>query len=126
MRFRLFFTAICITTSLTGCQSLPTMEQMKVADYGSAPDSEKSKTWAKEKIKSTLLDPYSAVIQCDNPRKGAANILFEVQYGYLLACTVNAKNSFGAYTGAKDRNFWIKHGHGSLIETGITFTPAPD
>jgi hypothetical protein len=109
---------------LSGCEVMPTQEQMQVADYGSIPKPESAIKTAKSLILATLLDPYSAVVNCGNPVKGVVNKTFKNQYGYIVECRVNAKNRFGAFTGEDSSYFWIRNGHMEAIELPFDFVPA--
>jgi hypothetical protein len=42
-------------------------------------------------------------LSCGKPRKGwgRENMFDQPMFGYMVSCNVNAKNSFGGYTGAK-------------------------
>ena len=57
-----------------------------------------------------FLDPYSAMIACNEPRKAWADYSYNSVYGYLTHCKYNAKNSFGAYVGEKTEAFIISNG----------------
>lgn len=115
---------IISTLLLSGCETLPPKDQLASADYGSAPDNDKTKYIAKQLILKTLLDPYSAVVSCGNLMKGVVNIGFRNRYGYLLECQVNAKNRFGAYTGSEPVFFWIRNGGMENIDLPFDFEPA--
>ena len=55
-------------------------------------------------LSNTLIDPDSAKISCTHlPTQGWVwpGIGYDLQYGYISLCDVNAKNRYGGYTGAK-------------------------
>lgn len=108
----------CLTLSvaalLDGCASAPiTQEQIAQGDYGTPPPDHK--TYLKSYFESVLKDPYSAVYQFGEPYKGyltkapIAGGGIE-QFGWLVEVSVNAKNSFGGYTGMKQYLFFYKNG----------------
>lgn len=97
-----------LTVSLmAGCASTPppTQQQIESADYGKLPDNYKEQIQGAMSV--TLKEPYSAqysflepfkAYSQDgpwSPSKGAVN------YGWAIPVMVNAKNSYGGYTGAK-------------------------
>ncbi|KAF1697972.1 hypothetical protein CSC62_07445 [Pseudoxanthomonas jiangsuensis] len=109
--------SICLAAALaalTACASAPTADQQRVADYGEPIAQAEAVQLAKAFLATRLKDPYSAVYQCGQPTKGytEAAPLFgqKMQFGYLLDCAINSKNSFGAFTGAKPYQFLIRNG----------------
>ena len=101
----------------SGCASVaaPTASELAAADYGPPIAQAEAEALAKEVLATVLKDPYSAVYNCSAPEKGWRNdTVFEKykkHYGYVLKCTVNAKNSYGGYVGAKPYEFVINNGH---------------
>ena len=75
------------------------------------------------KISKTLIDPYSAVIKCGVPVKGWLNSAFKNYFGYMMGCTVNAKNRFGGYVGEKEVYFWIRDNGMTEIAPPFKFQP---
>lgn len=99
----------------TGCVR-PSDQTLSNADYGEYPNNyeEIVKTY----IGSMLKDPYSAHITFDGPpsAKFMSRILQPTVYGFGGIVTVNAKNSFGAYTGAKRYAYIIHNGRVVVLE----------
>lgn len=99
---------------LAGCASSPTLEQQAAADYGPPIGQEDAEAAAKAFLGTRLKDPYSAVYQCGPVVKGyvqsAPLVGQKMQFGWLLDCAVNSKNSFGAYTGLKPYQFLFRDG----------------
>ena len=94
---------------MNGCaeteKAVPT-QSFTMADYGAKPSVQSYKAEIRAKIQAKLKDPYSAKFKFDNPRKAlyAPKVLSVSIPGWAIPCTVNAKNSYGGYTGQK---FWI-------------------
>jgi hypothetical protein len=87
-----------------------TRQQIASADYGSYP------TNYEEKIKAyfdaRLKDPYSAHYRFGVPHKGYTYLhgtLRAADFGYLVNVYINAKNSFGGYTGEELHIAFIKN-----------------
>ena len=81
---------------------------MSSADYGPPPSN--YETTIKDYLSETLKDPYSADIKyLFEPRKDWTGLGGNKQFGYAVCARVNAKNSFGAYTGFKLAYFLIRH-----------------
>lgn len=89
---------------LSGCGlKRPPLHEINTADFGSPPDS--SEAAVREYLEDVLFDPYSAVIKCGEPKKGWVNHLGDIYFGWIVWCSVNAKNRFGAYTGVKKYHY---------------------
>ena len=106
--------------AISGCVSLaPTSQELQAQNYPEKPSMNAIKSAVAEyEIKyGTLKDPYSAQFQCGNPRKGgawtAATSPSGKHYGYIVQCVVNAKNSYGAYTGPEEKYYLLRGNPGS-------------
>lgn len=99
---------------VTACASSPTLEQQAAADYGPPLAQADAEAAAKDFLNSRLKDPFSAVYECGPVEKGfvqAAPLVGQkMQFGWLMNCAVNSKNSFGAYTGSKPYQFLFRDG----------------
>lgn len=104
-----------VSVFLIGCASgPPTAEQLANADYGtpiSQVDAEaKATTW----LRSVLKDPESAQIDWGQVEKGWARHApidgGGLIFGYKMDAQINARNSFGGYTGYKPYLFMFKDG----------------
>lgn len=84
---------------LAGCAVLKPAPD---ADYGTMPTAYEQPI--KAQILGALKDPDSARIKLHQPRKAyrVTNWVEPTLYGYLVVAEVNAKNSYGGYTGYKD------------------------
>ncbi|SDJ22809.1 hypothetical protein SAMN04487926_13837 [Paraburkholderia steynii] len=97
--------------SLAACASAPDRAAQDAADYGAYPANyEELVTDAQEAV---LKDPQSAQNKyLSTPQKGfmiAAGSSTPI-YGYRLCLNVNAKNSYGGYTGSKLTEVFIRNG----------------
>lgn len=109
-----FWSVGLVGLGLVACASSPTIEQQAAADYGQSIEQDAAEAAAKVFLGSRLKDPYSAVYECGPIAKGfvqsAPLVGQKMQFGWLLDCAVNSKNSFGAYTGAKPYQFLFRDG----------------
>jgi hypothetical protein len=96
-----FISIIFLIALLVGCASAPrpTAQQIEAADCGPFP------TNYEEIIKSVasknLIDPYSAQYTFSQPVKQLNRMTGNPVWGWAVCGTVNAKNRFGGYVGAK-------------------------
>jgi hypothetical protein len=65
-----------------------------------------------------LKDPYSAVYTFQRPVRSW--FFDETQMNWAVCGTLNAKNTFGGYVGA--RPFAVFYRHGRMVETSLTLT----
>ncbi len=94
---------------LVGCglKSPPSSTELISANFGSYP--ENYQEIIIRHFGRSLFDPYSAVYEFSTPRK-AYIYNFEYIYGWGVIGTLNAKNRFGGYVGAKPFNVLIRDG----------------
>lgn len=109
--------AVMISGGLAGCATKhipwrPTAAEIVAADYGAYP-----KDYAKivrDWYRQNLKDPDSARFgRITRPLSEHAIInqfRKEAVYGYSVCADVNARNSYGGYTGTKTRWFLIRNG----------------
>ncbi|MBM6442366.1 hypothetical protein JQF37_01825 [Pseudomonas sp. MIL9] len=99
---------------LSGCASGPTQQEISSAYYGSAPSQSQAESEIKGYFGRVLKDPYSAQYQFSQPRQGyMIGNAFEgrkLYTGFIIFVDVNARNSFGGYTGNKSYQFLFKDG----------------
>lgn len=104
------FFAILVTA---GCATKPTPEQIQSANYGASVYQEDAENAVKGFFSVYLKDPESARYSFGDVYKGyMVGSAFEgrkLEAGYLLDVTVNAKNSYGGYVGAKPYKFLIRN-----------------
>ncbi|KAF0865937.1 MULTISPECIES: hypothetical protein [Pseudomonas] len=98
---------------VTGCASKPTPEQIQAADYGASVYQEDAEKAVKNFFGIYLKDPDSARYSFGTVYRGyMVGSVFEgrkIEAGFLLDVTVNAKNSYGGYVGAKPYKFLIRN-----------------
>lgn len=106
--------AAAVSTFLTACVSVPTATEVAAADYGTPIGQEQAEEQAKQFLNPRLKDPYSAVWSCESVSSGyfkdAPINGGKVTYGWRLLCSVNAKNSYGGFTGLKRYGFLFRDG----------------
>ncbi len=102
------FLLICLCL-LFGCAPRPTAEQLASADYGAYPYNYQQVI--DRYLAARLKDPAS--LQYEHI-KGPTSIwvpsIASGKYGYGVCAYVNAKNSFGGYTGWKIHFFLLRDG----------------
>ena len=105
---------ILLSLVLGGCASMPTANELASADYGRYMSQSECENDVKQVLASYLKDPYSAQYrfgQCQKMGMGSAPVLgVPKQYGYSITTFVNAKNSFGGYTGEVTYIMLFKNG----------------
>jgi len=105
-KINILFTLIFISFIATGCAN--TIKHRSQVQYWQKPTKNEAMEKINEYLKTHLIDPYSAIVECSEPTEEAwiwAGVGYETQYGYLVICQVNAKNRFGGYVGAKNYIF---------------------
>ena len=97
------YIVILFTVILTSCATAPTSQEIDSANYGNYVESSKCVDLAKSYISSLMKDPESAMFSnmtCSKGWSGEVPIFqIKTTYGYRFKGRVNAKNSFGGYTG---------------------------
>ena len=104
---------LCLVGTLlilvSGCARTPTVEDLAKADYGAPISQAEAEAKASAFLKRHLKDPDSAKIEWgtvqtgwirDAPINGG-----QLRFGYVLDANINAKNSYGAYSGYKPYKF---------------------
>lgn len=101
---------------LLGCAGSPTAEETATADYGAMASAVEYKSQIENYFNSNLKDPASIQYKSISPpRKGYVRIANDwvgssTVYGYMVDATINAKNSYGGYTGFKTYSFLFRDG----------------
>lgn len=100
---------IC-TVGLASCAvgGPPNPTALQRVQFGAQPTQEDAIRKIQSYLAETLIDPDSLKLSCSNVSGKAwirGNPFDEPKYGYLVFCTVNAKNRLGGYTGAKPQTF---------------------
>jgi len=101
---------IFVMSVLAACASAPTQQEVDTAPIGPYPDNYQA--LIKANFAQSLFDPYSAVYEFSlSPTRGyAGNRIDGANVGWIVCGTVNAKNRFGAYVGAKPFVAVIRNG----------------
>lgn len=106
--------AAALLVVLSGCAGQPTAEQIAALDYGPPISQEAAEAQAKEAISSRLKDPYTAQFQFGPVYQGyvtgSALEGRKLSPGYLMDVQVNARNSYGGYTGYTPYKFLFFNG----------------
>tara|TARA_B100000029_G_C17229186_1_gene834681 strand:- start:168 stop:575 length:408 start_codon:yes stop_codon:yes gene_type:complete len=88
---------------LASCASIPNEDDISKADYGLAVSFSDCESQATEFISNRMKDPSSAKFvdfECYRGYEGSVPLAgVSITYGYRFYGQVNAKNSFGGYTG---------------------------
>lgn len=109
MRASALIAAVTTAAILAGCGLVtPSLQDLHTADWGPAPTHEIELATVRAQVGPKLKDPYSAVYECAPARHGWTNTMGHLQYGWLVGCSVNGKNSFGGYTGAEEHHFLMR------------------
>jgi len=99
---------------LGGCTSMPTASELANADYGQHMYQSECEGLARDILSNSLKDPYSAQYSfgsCQTMGGNSVPLLgVPKQFGYGMTVQVNAKNSFGGYTGDVTYIFIFKNG----------------
>ncbi|WP_306150751.1 hypothetical protein [Roseovarius sp. MMSF_3281] len=108
------FIALGAALTLAACSEPATVADRQSADYGRAMAQSECETIAKQNILQGLKDPQSARITygtCEKTVMHSIPIMgIPKQAGYRIVASVNAKNSFGGYTGAQPWVVLMKNG----------------
>lgn len=83
---------------MAGCATIPSQQEMANANYGQLPANYQDQI--KEHFAVMLKDPQSAIYKFKEPTKHYAG-----RYGWKVVLFINAKNSFGGYTGEDEKHF---------------------
>ncbi|MGC1034166.1 hypothetical protein [Pantoea agglomerans] len=122
-----FFVSLALTCSVllvTGCAPKPpSMTSIKNASYGVLPNDYQQQI--KKYMTSILIDPESARYTFEPPFKAysqdgsLSSTAGGVVYGYAAGVQVNAKNSYGGYTG--NQLYVFMFSNGVMYDTTMNF-----
>lgn len=113
-------TAVALSMSLSACATMkmPTEQQIQTADYGKPVSQKLGEAVAKDLMHGYLKDPDSAKWSCQDIYKGWRKFGLldggKTYFGYFMNCAVNAKNSYGGYTGDRFYQFIFHDGTVSI------------
>jgi len=120
---RTVFIALVIASffGLAACATAPTPEQLAHADYGPRP-TENHQEIIKEWFAERLIDPTSPLYSFRNPVQGYTkdSPLYgtQLQFGWIVCGTVNAKNRLGGYVGREPFFTLFKDGRMVFVYDG--------
>lgn len=100
---------VAATVMLTGCAG-PMPKKSADLKLAAPPTKEESMRKIMSFLNDTLIDPDSAKVSCTHiPTPGWIwpGYGYDIKYGYMSVCNVNAKNRFGGYAGGKRYVFRI-------------------
>lgn len=100
---------MAILPLLASCVSAPPIDYAN-GDFGLSPYGEHTRiaNFTRGWINSKLKDPYSAHVSLSYDQASVINEGVRI-YGYSISADVNAKNSFGGYTGTKSIGPYFAH-----------------
>jgi hypothetical protein len=105
--------SVFVAVTLASCASKPSQSEIASANYGSYPDNYKEIT--KRHFGDVLKDPGSARYNnWRGPSKGWRATMGGNRFGYRVCVDVNAKNSYGGYTGRE--TFYLMINGGQVID----------
>jgi hypothetical protein len=109
MKYFRTITLLALVFMFVGCVTPPTNDELMLADYGQFPT--EPEPLIKDYMQSRLKDPSSAQYQfVGGPVKmWVKGDTVKHVFGYGICTRINAKNSFGGYTGAQPYLFMIKN-----------------
>lgn len=109
---------------MAGCASGPTPQDIASADYGSSIPQAQAEERVRQYFNGSLKDPMSAQYQFSQVSKGyivgGAVEGRPLYAGYIISVNVNAKNSYGGYTGNQAYQFLFQNG---LLVKGLKVNP---
>lgn len=116
--------AIVIVAALTGCATVPANEELHTAASEPAPERDVGVAMIEAAIRDKLKDPESAQFEWPHGFvDGWYQRPFGQRYAGWITCgTVNAKNSYGGYTGRTAAIGVIRNG--VVVETNLDETSA--
>lgn len=102
----------------------PSKNDLASADFGKPIDDVSAQVSAKRYLDRNLKDPESARVRWLGVKRAwiAGSLGEKTSFGYALTAAVNARNSFGGYTGEKQYFFFFRD---SILIGGIDVTKLP-
>lgn len=117
------YLVVVLMLFLAACVPTIPQEKWAQADFGEKPEGTKYLEFIEDSIKSRLIDPDSLKLTCAEPRKGSVKDgvgYAPHKFGWVVYCSVNAKNRFGGYVGAKPYVYLFQ---GNNYITSQTYDP---
>ena len=87
----------------TSCTVPVKQSDIDAASYPTKPAQQEAESEIRAALGAVLKDPESLRLECQPVKKGWARQYRDhaPEFGWIVSCTANAKNSFGAYSGPK-------------------------
>lgn len=113
--FVLMFGALVVACTVPVKQS-----DIDAANYPVMPTQQEADDQIRTYLSTVLKDPDSLKLECQSIQKGWARQFRDraAEFGWVIPCTVNAKNSYGGYTGAKSYIFLFSTSGLKALKTG--------
>lgn len=107
---------IAVAALVAGCASAPTTGEIAGFDYGPYPSA--YQTVIQDYLRQRLKDPDSAQYQWERGPSQGWDRYGRLNVGWRVCLQVNAKNSFGGYTGFRPYYFIINRDRIVRVEAG--------
>lgn len=101
------FLALLMVVAMSGCSIGPTQQELRNADYGKPPSNHEE--IIRNYMNQRLKDPDSAKYSFKKGPVQGWNSFGGLLFGYIVCADINAKNSYGGYTGRQPYYFIIKN-----------------
>lgn len=104
---------------IAACATSITQEAIDAATFGPEPLREEYMTIIQGHMREIALDPESIILNCLDATKGWARrrVSDEPTFGWIVACDVNGRNSFGGYTGNRPYVFIFNDRGTSVLDS---------
>lgn len=112
-RWAISTTMVLCCLTLGACSYAPSAETLALADFGSPMTASQMQSLADDHLVDVLKDPESRRVEWGQSGRvwvWTGLVGGGTKYGYGLEGDVNAKNSFGGYTGSKPYLFFFRDG----------------
>ena len=115
--WQLMLLALMIGAFVACTATRPSPTELASAYFGEPLSAAEAQGTIEHFMRSVLKDPDSAQYEgWTEPRKAWVTRVFRGSaYGWLVSCSINAKNSYGAYTGFQRR--WFLFQNGALLDS---------
>lgn len=104
---------VIVVMAAAGCATAPSAAQIEAADYGLPISQDDAQAIAVAWLSTRLKDPYSAQIEWGPVERAWIRLPpvegFGLVFGYRITAMINAKNSYGAYIGARPYAFVLRN-----------------
>jgi hypothetical protein len=105
---------VLLLAMLSGCATMPTPQELASLDYGQPIEQGAAITAVKAHASQSLKDPLSATYDCGPVIRyhahGGLLTGSKPIGGFAIDCSINAKNSFGGYVGARSYRYLFHDG----------------